>query len=121
MKKKPKSGHPRPMRGKRILLTPDMAKQLHTHPYTVTPSEREGVFINGFKCGACQVEFNVYSWKQDRHRVGTVSCPECGNRERFMHWRVTVNEAPRMTLDASAEIYKLAHHPGSQMMDDSNF
>ena len=73
--------------------------------YGLPESEREGVFVNGFKCGVCALEFSLYSWKADRHRVGTVGCPECGNRVWFFHWRATLSDAPKMILTSSAEIF----------------
>jgi hypothetical protein len=88
-------------------------------PVAVPMAERQGVYAHSFKCGACSLHFTTYSWRPNRHRVGTITCPECGNRERFAHWRVTLSEAPKMTLDGSAEIFRYCPPPGSQYMDDS--
>ena len=56
-------------------------------------SEWQGTTIHSFKCGACGLHFNVYSWYPDRHTAKTVYCPECGQHEgHFVHWRKLVRE-----------------------------
>lgn len=94
--------------------------------------EREGVFVHSFICNDCNLHFNVYSWKPNRHRADNVSCPECGQREgRFLHWRVTLSELPgsriltdkaaaRAFLGSPVEINKMVPHPAGGLLSDSS-
>jgi hypothetical protein len=83
--------------------------------------DREGVFVHAFKCRDCRLEFQLYSWKRDRHRVGEVYCPECGRATRMLHWRACVN--PSRTPggpESATEIYSLTtRFPGFELMADS--
>lgn len=81
--------------------------------------DREGVFIHTFKCRICRLEFMVFSWLADRHRVGTTFCPECGQRTPMLHKRATVNECPGFTLDGQTEIFGLSSRRDSLLMSDS--
>jgi hypothetical protein len=88
----------------------------------VTAEQREGVFVHAFKCLKCRLEFQVYSWRRDRHRVGRVFCPECGEQTPMLHWRTCVNESkePASREDSDWEIYKLnVRFPGFILMGDS--
>jgi hypothetical protein len=51
----------------------------------VTIQDREGVFVHAFKCLQCRLEFKLYSWRRDRHRVGQAFFPECGERTSMLH------------------------------------
>jgi len=83
-------------------------------------ADREGVFIHSFKCRDCRLEFAVFSWLANRHRVGVTFCPECGERTPMLHKRATVNESPTFTLDGTNEIFGLWSRPGSFRMSDSD-
>jgi DNA-directed RNA polymerase subunit RPC12/RpoP len=78
----------------------------------VPKDERQGVFVHSFKCFNCGVHFMTFSWQADRHKVGSVMCPECGDRERLGHWRVLVNVREDVG-EGGAEIYNLCPYPGS--------
>lgn len=84
--------------------------------------DREGVFVHAFKCLKCRLEFQVYSWRRDRHRVGRVYCPECGERTPMLHWRTCVNESKQQASreEGAWEIYNLTvRFPDFILMDDS--
>jgi hypothetical protein len=87
----------------------------------VPPIEREGVFVNAFKCRVCGLEFQLYSWKRDRHRVGSVFCPECGEKTPMLHWRTCVNESTEVgSREDDWEIYKMTtRFPGFILVEDS--
>ncbi len=89
------------------------------HPVVVPLSEREGVYVHSWKCLTCSLEFMTFSWQANRHRVGTIACPECGNRAPMFHCRAVVNESPTFSLDGPQEIFRLWPWPGSRDMDDS--
>ncbi|MEJ2239723.1 MAG: hypothetical protein P8X82_15620 [Gemmatimonadales bacterium] len=78
----------------------------------VPKAERQGVYVHSFKCFNCGVHFMTFSWQAERHNVGNVMCPECGDRERLGHWRVLVNEEKEIGGGGS-EIYDLCPYPGS--------
>jgi len=74
----------------------------------VGAEDREGVFVHAFKCRRCGLEFQLYSWRRDRHKVGGVFCPECGEQTPMLHWRTCVNESKEVgRQDEDGEIYKL--------------
>jgi hypothetical protein len=87
----------------------------------VPPEEREGVFVHAFKCRRCGLEFQLYSWRRDRHKVGETFCPECGEPTPMLHWRTCVNESRNIgRQEEEWEIYKLTtRFPGFVLMDDS--
>ncbi|MCJ7709781.1 MAG: hypothetical protein MUQ32_03025, partial [Chloroflexi bacterium] len=82
-------------------------------------ADREGVFIHSFKCKACRLEFVVFSWLPNRHRVGVTFCPECGERTPMLHRRATVNESEDFTFNGTNEIFGLSSRPDSFYMSDS--
>lgn len=56
--------------------------------------DRQGVWVHTFLCNLCGLHFNVYSWLPDRHKVATVTCPECGQHEgKFRHFLLQTSEA----------------------------
>ena len=87
----------------------------------VRAEDREGVFVHTFKCRRCGLEFQLYSWLRDRHKVGGVFCPECGEQTPMLHWRTCVNESTEVgNQEDDWEIYKLAtRFPDFVLMDDS--
>ncbi len=87
----------------------------------VRVEEREGVFVHAFKCRSCGLEFQLYSWRRDRHKVGQVFCPECGEQTPMLHWRTCVNQSKQVgRQEEDWEIYKLTtRFPGFVLMDDS--
>lgn len=81
--------------------------------------DREGVFVHSFKCRVCRLEFQLFSWRRERHMVETTFCPECGTRGRKLHWRLPVNESP--AFGSGTEIYRLNPYPHSGgFVDDSD-
>ena len=82
-------------------------------------SEREGVFVHSFICEVCGLHFEVFSWQANRHTAANVTCPECGGRGPFTHFRVCLNESREMTFDGTPEIFKRCPFPGSSLMDDT--
>jgi DNA-directed RNA polymerase subunit RPC12/RpoP len=81
--------------------------------------KREGVFVHSFKCGNCKLEFVLFSWVANRHRVGETMCPECGRRRPMVHWRAIVSESPTFDPEAQNEIFRLHPWPSSRVMDDT--
>ncbi|HEY4686400.1 MAG TPA: hypothetical protein VII57_10195 [Dehalococcoidia bacterium] len=98
-----------------------MVRRAKSKPSPVGLKDREGVFVHAFKCRRCLLEFQLYSWRRDRHKVGQVFCPECGERTRMLHWRTCLNESRELTSQEGAqEIYNLTtRFPGFVLMDDS--
>jgi len=87
--------------------------------------DREGVFAHSFKCVECRLEWALFSWRRDRHRVGNVYCPECGRQTRMLHWRSTFSSSRTMILDdsrlgESVEIYDVVPVGDADLMDDSS-
>ena len=80
--------------------------------------ERQGVYVHSFKCFCCGLHFQTFSWQANRHSVGTIACPECGDRERLVHWRATVNQC-KTFRSGGTEIHNLFPHPDSSQMADS--
>jgi len=71
------------------------------------------------------LEFALFSWRRDRHRVGGVFCPECGRQTRMLHWRATFSMSRTMILDdsrlgESLEIYDVVPVGDADLMDDSS-
>jgi DNA-directed RNA polymerase subunit RPC12/RpoP len=85
----------------------------------VALGDREGVFIHGFKCMICGLEFHLFSWRANRHRVGEVYCPECGTQTPMNHRRVCISESTDFEQDSPNEIWRRAGLPGMVTMDDS--
>jgi DNA-directed RNA polymerase subunit RPC12/RpoP len=92
----------------------------------VPEGEREGVYVHSFRCLSCGLHFMLFSWKADRHKASNVTCPECGQSGKFLHWRSTLSERMRMVagpltgrLDQIVEIYQICPWPRSKMLSDS--
>lgn len=87
----------------------------------VLPEDREGVFVHAFKCQQCELEFQLFSWLRDRHRIGGVFCPECGEKTPMLHWRTCVNESKELgRQEEEWEIFRLTtRFPGFILLDDS--
>ena len=88
-------------------------------------ADREGVFVHSWKCLGCRVEFVVFSWLLNRHRVGRTFCPECGQRTPMIHWRDTFSASRRMIVDDSRlghslEIFDCVPCGDADLMDDSS-
>ena len=70
--------------------------------------DREGVFAHSFKCGSCQLEFVLMSWRRSRHRADSTYCPECGLLGEKMHWRACLSESQEFVDDGtSVEIFNM--------------
>ena len=84
-------------------------EELVPHPAgPVTLDDREGVFAHSFKCGACQLEYVLLSWKRSRHRADNTYCPECGEVTEKMHWRACLSESRDFVTDGTnVEIFDL--------------
>jgi DNA-directed RNA polymerase subunit RPC12/RpoP len=108
----------------RELITPERAQELLRHAPLlgtgVPIEEREGVYVHSFKCLACSLHFMTFSWLADAHRAGTIACPECGQRSRFIHWRATLNESPdfKYPTETLTEIYNMHPWPHSVLLKD---
>jgi hypothetical protein len=85
---------------------------------TAPLSEREGVYVHAFKCLTCGLEFNTHSWLADRHQVGAVGCPECGERVRLNHWRAILSDSATFG-SGGIEIFMVSQPKGSALMNDS--
>jgi hypothetical protein len=129
MAKKKKKQRPLPQRKTERTLTPAemegimertrLAREAAGLPPEggIDGSLREGVYVHSFICEMCGLHFNIYSWLANNHGVGTVGCPECGERKRMRHWRAIINESKQMT--PRNEIFSLCPYPGALRMDDS--
>lgn len=103
---------------------------LGREPLVVPLEQREGVYVHSFICKntvgerLCNLHFMTFSWQADRHRVGTIKCPECGGSETFLHYRAVLSESPDLKLlyegDPRTEIYAVFPFPGSKLLDDTN-
>lgn len=88
-------------------------------------ADREGVFAHSWKCQECRLEFALFSWRRDRHRVGNVYCPECGRQTPMLHWRATFSSSREMVLDdsrwgESLEIFDCIPVGDADLLDDSS-
>jgi DNA-directed RNA polymerase subunit RPC12/RpoP len=105
-------------------ITPERAQEmLRNAPLVETgvPLERrEGVYVHSFKCLVCSLHVMTFSWLADAHRAGTIACPECGQRARFMHWRATLTENPdfQYSTETLTEIYTVHPWPQSVVLRD---
>jgi hypothetical protein len=88
-------------------------------------ADRQGVYAHSFKCGVCRLEWVLFSWRRNRHRVGKVYCPECGLRTPMIHYRATLSTSATMILDQSQpgdslEIYHCFPVGDADLMNDSS-
>lgn len=89
-------------------------------PGPVTLQNRQGVFVHSFKCSICDLEFVVFSWRANRHRVGSTCCPECGRATPMLHWRVQTSQNLEFCSDGpGTEIYQMFHNSDVPLMCDS--
>jgi len=89
-------------------------------PGPVTLAHRQGVFVHSFKCSLCDLEFVLFSWRANRHRVGTTFCPECGERTPMIHWRTQTSDSLDFRSDGPGrEIYQMCPQLDGPLMDDS--
>lgn len=54
-------------------------------------------YVYGFKCRSCQLEFSVYSWKDDWSDKNNPFCPECGKQDTFFQIK-KISEKPIFAL-----------------------
>lgn len=98
----------------------EVARMPVKRPGPVRLRDRQGVFVHSFKCSICDLEFIVFSWRADRHRVGSTFCPECGTRTPMLHWRAQTSESLDFSSgDPGLEIYQMFSTPDAPLMDDS--
>jgi hypothetical protein len=98
----------------------DFARMPVKRPGPVTLQDRQGVFAHSFKCSTCDLEFVVFSWRANRHRVGSTFCPECGVRTPMLHWRVQTSQSLEFCSDgAGREIYQMFFPSDAALMHDS--
>ncbi len=89
-------------------------------PGPITLQDRQGVFVHSFKCSICDVEFVVFSWRADRHRVGSTFCPECGTRTPMIHWRAQTSDSLEFRSDGyGLEIHQMCPPIDSPVMVDT--
>ena len=87
-------------------------------------ADRVGVFAHSFKCLDCRLEFVVFSWLPNRHRVGRTFCPECGVQAPMLHYRATLSEDKEMAFEDSGagdscEIFTCVPYGRAQLMNDT--
>ena len=98
----------------------DVAKMPVKRPGPVTLQDRQGVFVHSFKCSICDLEFVVFSWRANRHRVGSTFCPECGVPTPMIHWRVQTSQSLEFCCDGPGrEIYQMFSPADAALMHDS--
>ena len=98
----------------------DVARMPVKRPGPVTLQDRQGVFAHSFKCSICDLEFVVFSWRANRHRVGSTFCPECGKQTPMLHWRTQTSESLDFSSDGPGrEIYQMFSPSDAPFMDDS--
>jgi len=98
----------------------DVARMPVKRPGPVTLRDRQGVFAHSFKCSICDLEFVVFSWRANRHRVGSTFCPECGARTPMIHWRVQTSQSLEFCSDGPGrEIYQMFSRAHAALMHDS--
>ena len=98
----------------------DFARMPVKKPGPVTLQDREGVFAHSFKCSICDLEFVVFSWRANRHRVGSTFCPECGERTPMLHWRAQTSQSLEFCSDGPGrEIYQMFSPADAPLMGDS--
>jgi hypothetical protein len=86
----------------------------------VTLQDRQGVFAHFFKCSICDLEFVVFSWRADRHWVGSTFCPECGIRTPMIHWRAQTSQSLEFCSEGPGrEIYQMFSPSDAPLMVDS--
>jgi hypothetical protein len=62
----------------------------------------------------------VFSWRANRHRVGSTFCPECGVRTPMIHWRVQASQSLEFCSDGPGrEIYQMFSPADAALMHDS--
>ena len=82
-------------------------------------ADRTGVYVHAFKCRNCRLEFQLFSWLDDRHSASSVHCPECGSvGGGKLHWIATVNESTEFWSGSGREIFEISRHPRSILLDD---
>ena len=98
----------------------DIAGMPVKRPGPVTLQDRQGVFAHSFKCSICDLEFVVFSWRANRHRVGSTFCPECGVCTPMIHWRVQTSRSLEFCSDGPGrEIYQMFSPADAPLMGDS--
>jgi DNA-directed RNA polymerase subunit RPC12/RpoP len=74
--------------------------------------------VHSFKCLACRLEFQLFSWLDDRHTASNVACPECGRiGGPKLHWIATLNESPEFGFGGAREIFQFNPRPGSILVE----
>jgi len=82
-------------------------------------ADRTGVYVHSFKCLACRLEFQLFSWLDDRHTASNVTCPECGKAGGLkLHWIATLNESSDFGFGGAREIFQLNPRPGSILVEE---
>jgi len=98
----------------------DVARMPVKRPGPVTLRDRQGVFAHSFKCSICDLEFVVFSWRANRHRVGSTFCPECGVRTPMIHWRGQTSQSLEFCSDGPGrEIYQMFSPADAALMHAS--
>ena len=89
-------------------------------PGPVTLQDRQGVFVHSVKCSICDLEFMVFSWRANRHRVGSTFCPECGKPTPMIHWRTQTSQSLDFCCGGPGrEIYQMFSQADAPVMNDS--
>lgn len=110
---------PKPLPSKKIIINSKDLQKLNLPTFKGLPlEERDGVYVHSFICNNCNLHFNIYSWRANKHLTKNITCPECQNTKTFRHWRWTLSENTKFHLNGN-EIMKYCPHPGSNFMPDS--
>jgi hypothetical protein len=98
----------------------DVARMPVKAPGPVTLQDRQGVFVHSVKCLICDLEFMVFSWRANRHRVGSTFCPECGKPTPMIHWRTQTSQSLDFCSGGPGrEIYQMFSQADAPVMNDS--
>jgi hypothetical protein len=62
----------------------------------------------------------VFSWRANRHRVGSTFCPECGKPTPMIHWRTQTSQSLDFCCGGPGrEIYQMFSQADAPVMNDS--
>jgi hypothetical protein len=94
---------------------------MRKRPGPITLADRQGVFAHSFKCWICDLEFVLFSWQRNRHGVGRIHCPECGQPTPMLHWLTVLSASADFDHEGqSPEIYQMVPVGDGDLMDDSS-
>ena len=111
-----------PFESPAAVSTRELTAMARRRPGPVTLQQRQGVWVHSFKCSVCDLEFVLFSWLPDRHRVGRTFCPECGQQTPMMHWLGQASDSPAFQSQGpGTEIFQMSPLLDGPMLEDSVF